>query len=111
MDQITIEDVLKLDLRVGLVKEAVKVDWSEKLLRLRVDFGELGEKTVFTGIYHWYKPEEFQDKKLIFVVNVTPKKVGDEFSEAMILAAEDKETDTLSVIMPDADIALGARVY
>jgi methionine--tRNA ligase beta chain len=111
MDLINIEDVLKLDLRVGLVREAIKVDWSEKLLRLRVDFGELGEKTVFTGIFHWYQPEDLLGKKLIFVVNVAPKKVGDEVSEAMILAAEDKENDTLSVIEPDRDIALGARVY
>lgn len=41
IDLVSINDVSKLDLRVGLVKEAVKVDWSEKLLRLRVDFGEI----------------------------------------------------------------------
>ncbi|HQM16069.1 MAG TPA: hypothetical protein PLM16_02585, partial [Candidatus Woesebacteria bacterium] len=52
---ITYADFAKLDLRVGLVKEASLPDWSEKLIELKVDFGEeLGERKILAGLRKWY---------------------------------------------------------
>lgn len=87
-DIITFEDFSKIDLRVGHIKNCEKKEGSEKLLRLTVDFGEEGEKNILSGIAQWYSPEELIGKSFIFVLNLVPRKMMDEFSEGMILAAE-----------------------
>ena len=107
---ISYNDFSKIEMRVGEIVEAVKVDGSEKLIRMVVDLGpELGKKVVFSGIYKWYKPEELLNKKTVFVVNVEPKAVMGELSEAMILGAE--EGEELSVLELDKDMPVGAKVY
>lgn len=90
---ITIDDFLKIEMRVGLVKEAVDIEGSDKLLKLTVDFGpEIGTRTVFSGIKQWYTPEQLTGKKYMFIVNLAPKviKIGNEEyeSQGMIIAAD-----------------------
>ena len=87
MSEISLEDFLKVDVRAGKVLAAEEVAGSEKLLRLRVDFGELGEKQVLSGIKAWYTPEEIEGKVYPFVVNLPPVKMMGLVSEAMIVAA------------------------
>lgn len=96
-------------MRVGEIVEAVKVENSEKLIRMVVDLGpELGKKIVFSGIYKWYKPEELLNKKTVFVVNVEPKAVMGELSEAMILGAGEEE---VSMLWLDKEMPSGTKVY
>ena len=109
MDLIKYDDFAKVDFRVGQIVEVNKVENSDKLLKMKVDLGELGEKTVFSGIYKWYKPEDLLDKKTVFVVNVEPKRVMGELSEAMIFAAGDGETT--SVLWLDKDVINGTKVF
>lgn len=82
---------LNLDLRVGEVIMGNLVEGSEKLLELRVDFGELGQRTIYAGIKSWYQPKELIGRKLAFVVNLEPKKFkigqNEYVSEGMLLAA------------------------
>ncbi|MGI5841484.1 MAG: methionine--tRNA ligase [Patescibacteria group bacterium] len=111
MEEIEFGDFSKVDFRVGEIKEAVKVEESEKLIRMIVDFGVLGEKIVFSGIYHWYKPEDIVGKKTVFVVNVKAKKIMGEESQAMIFAAEDETEDSLSLLLLDRNVKNGSRVY
>ena len=85
---ITYDDFAKLDLRVGTVIECVDKEGSEKLLKLTVDFGEEGTRTIFSGIKKWYKPEDLKDKQFVFVFNLAPRKMMDEVSEGMLLAAD-----------------------
>jgi len=90
--QIDFSDFSKLDLRVGEIMEAMEVVGSEKLVELKVNFGtELGVRTIYAGIKQWYLPEKMIGRKLIFVVNLAPKrfKIGDRelVSEGMLLAA------------------------
>lgn len=85
---ISFEDFAKLDLRVGTVIECVEKEGSDKLLRLTVDFGEEGQKTILSGIKKWYSPADLKDKQFIFVINLEPRKIMDEYSEGMLLAAE-----------------------
>jgi methionyl-tRNA synthetase len=109
MDLIKYDDFAKVDFRVGQIIEIIKVENSEKLLRMRVDFGELGIKIVFSGIYSWYKPEELLNKKTVFVVNIEPKKIMNELSEAMIFAAGDGETT--SILWLDKEVTNGTKVF
>lgn len=111
MEPISWNDFAKVDFRVGEIVEAAKVEDSEKLIRLKVDFGDMGQKLVFSGIYKWYKPEELLGKKTVFVVNMVPKKIMDEVSEAMIFAAEDEEENKMSILILDREIRNGTKVF
>lgn len=110
-EPITWNDFAKVDFRVGEVVEATKVENSEKLIRMKVDFGEMGMKTVFSGIYKWYKPEDLMGKKTVFVVNMAPKKIMEEVSEAMIFGAEDEEADQMSILILDRGVKNGTKVF
>lgn len=89
---INYDDFGKLEIRVGQITEADLPEWSEKLVRYVIDFGdELGKRTLFSGIREWYKPEELVGKKVPVVVNMTPKKMGEYFSEGMVIMVDTKE--------------------
>jgi|ERR1700722_42095 len=88
---ITYDDFAKLDLRVGTVIDCVEKEGSEKLLKLTVDFGEEGTRTIFSGIKQWYKPVDLKDKQFVFVFNLAPRKMMDEVSEGMLLAADGED--------------------
>lgn len=89
-------DFEKLDIRAGTIVEATAPEWSKKLLRFVVDFGEeLGKRTIFSGIRQWYQPEEFIGKQFMFLVNLEPKKMGEEESQGMMLMADAEERPTV----------------
>lgn len=112
MEQITWNDFTKIEFRVGEIIEAKNVNESEKLIRMVVDFGqELGKKTVFSGIRHWYSPEELLNKKAVFVVNMVPKKIMGEESQAMIFGAENEESDQMSILRLEKDMPNGTKVF
>ncbi len=97
MDQATIDDFQKLDIRIGTVVDASIPEWSHWVMKLTVDFGdEVGTKTIFAGIMKFYKPKDLIDKQFPFVVNMKPKKIGPEkdSSEGMMLAASCPEKGT-----------------
>jgi methionyl-tRNA synthetase len=85
---ISFDDFAKLDLRVGKVISCEPKEGSTKLLRLTVDFGEEGHKKIFSGIAQWYTPEDLIGKSFIFIINLEPRKMMDEYSEGMLLAAD-----------------------
>lgn len=90
------EDFDKVDIRIGKIVSASAPDWSKKLLRFEVDFGaEIGMRIIFSGIKQWYSPESFIDKEYPFLVNLAPKKMGDEESQGMMLMADGEEQPVL----------------
>ncbi len=103
----TIEDFSKLDIRVVEVLEVTPIEKSEKLLKLRVDTGE-GERQILAGISKHYTPEELVGKKIIAIVNLEPRMMMGEESQGMILAAGDETT--LSILMPERDVAVGSKI-
>ncbi|MBI5496689.1 MAG: methionine--tRNA ligase [Deltaproteobacteria bacterium] len=105
---IGIEDFGKLDLRVGLVKEANLVEGADKLLRLTVDLGPLGMKNVFAGIRKSYAPADMVGKRVVVLANLAPRQMKFGLSEAMVLAADDGEL--CRVIQPAGDVAPGNKV-
>ncbi len=106
---ITYEDFEKLDIRVGRVIEASIPDWSNKLIELKVDFGqEIGEKTILSGIKKWYSPEDLQGKNFPFIINLAERKMGPGVSQGMMIMADDEEKPVV-FSLPD-DVAPGVMV-
>ena len=92
---INYSDFEKLDLRVGTIIAASAPDWSAKLLRFEVDFGEEGKRIIFSGIKSWYSPDEFIGKQYPFLINLEPKKMGPEESQGMMLMADGEDKPLL----------------
>lgn len=105
---ITIEELNKIELKIGKIIEAREVEGSDKLLQLKVDIGEEKPRNVFAGIKKYYKPEEIIGMKVVVVTNLKPRKMKFGTSEAMLLAATDDYT--LSLIIPHKDIKEGSRL-
>jgi methionyl-tRNA synthetase len=85
---IGIEDFAKLDLRIGKVLECGFVEGSDKLLRFKLDAGELGERQIFSGIRASYgEPEKLVGRSVVFIANLAPRKMRFGMSEGMILSA------------------------
>ena len=95
--------------KIGEIKECTKVEKSEKLLRLVVDFGEETLRVVFSGIAKYYEPDYLIGKKTVFVTNVAPRKMMGEESQAMIFAAGNEED--ISILLLDKDMPVGTTVF
>jgi len=104
---INYEDFNKLDVRIGTILEAEKVEGADKLLKLLVDIG--GEKrTLVAGIAETYTPEEIIGKQIPILTNLEPKKFRGIESQGMILAVDIEGKATL--IHPDKKVPNGSRV-
>jgi len=108
-DLISIEDFLRIDLRVAKVVEADLVAGADKLLRLRLDVGELGERQVFAGIRSAYDPNSLLGRLIIVVANLAPRQMRFGTSEGMMLATGPGGKD-IFVLSPDSGAAPGMRV-
>ena len=95
---IKIEDLSKVELRVGLIVEASPVEGADKLVNVKVDLGNKGIKNVFAGIKSAYTPEELKGLKVVVVANLEPRKMKFGISEAMLLASG--KDSTLSLFVP-----------
>jgi methionine--tRNA ligase beta chain len=111
MDSVNFNDFSKIDFRVGKIVKAENIEGAETLIRLRVDFGPLGERTILSGIKKWYKPEDLEGKDYIFVFNLEHKKMMGEESQGMIMAAEEEDGENCVLLIPDKEIAPGTRVH
>ncbi|MFQ6110915.1 MAG: methionine--tRNA ligase [Nitrospinota bacterium] len=86
-EEVGLEDLSRLKLRVGLILSSEKVEGSDNLLRLKVDIGE-ETREVVAGIAGSYRPEELKGKKVILVTNLKPARFMGIESRGMVLAAE-----------------------
>ncbi len=94
MDNISFEDFLKLDIRMGRVVSAERVEGADKLVKLRVDTGD-GERTLVAGLLPEYTPEDMTGIILPVLCNLEPRKIRGELSRGMILAADDNGAPVL----------------
>jgi methionyl-tRNA synthetase len=106
--QITYDDFAKLELRIGTILSADKVQKADKLLKLEVDLG-FEKRTIVSGIALHFKPEELLGKQVVVVVNLASRKLKGIESNGMILSAEDKN-GKLHLIKPEEIINPGAEV-
>ncbi len=112
-DTITIDDFVKVDLRVAKIVNAEHVEGSTKLLRLTLDVGEGRTRNVFSGIKEAYKPEDLIGKHTVMVANLAPRKMKFGVSEGMVLAAshaDEKGTPGIYVLEPLAGAQPGMRI-
>jgi methionyl-tRNA synthetase len=107
--QITIEDFAKVDLRVGLVKEAAPVKGADKLLHLKVDIGEAQPRSIVAGIALAYAPEKLVGRKVVIVANLAPRKLRGLESQGMIVAASLPDTPPVLAGFLE-DVPIGARL-
>ena len=106
---ITIDDFAKIDLRVGIVKDAAPVKGADKLLHLHVDIGEPQPRSIVAGIALAYKPEALVGRKVVIVANLAPRKLRGIESQGMILAAS-REGDIPVLVAPIDDVPPGTRL-
>jgi methionyl-tRNA synthetase len=106
-EEISIDDFMKVELRVAQVIEAEPVKKADKLLKLQLDLG-FEKRQVISGIAQYYKPEELVGKKVICVTNLKPVKLRGELSQGMILAGS--ENGQLSLATVDQTLPNGAKV-
>jgi methionyl-tRNA synthetase len=106
---ITIDDFMRVELRVAQVVACEAVAKTDKLLKLDLSLGDLGERTVVSGIAGSYAPEDLVGRRVIVVANLKPAKLRGIVSQGMILAAED-EDGSLALVQPDKELAAGALV-
>ena len=107
-EQITIDDFMKVDLRVATVLTAERVPKSKKLLKLTVDIGSETRQLV-AGIAARYAPEDMVGKRIVVVANLKPATLFGIESQGMILAASNEEEGPV-IVAPEAGIAIGALV-
>lgn len=107
-EQISIDDVMKLDLRTGRIVEAEAVPKSSKLVKLTVDIGS-EKRQIVAGIAMRYAPEDLKGKTIVIVANLKPAKLFGIESQGMLLAASN-DTEGPILVTPEADIANGAIV-
>lgn len=107
-DEITIDDFMKVELRVAKVLKAEKVKKSDKLLCIQLDDG-MGGRQVVSGIAKSYNPEDLIGKKVMLVANLKPVKLRGVDSFGMICAA-DKPDGSIELIFPDDSLPVGAKI-
>ncbi|MEM2186298.1 MAG: methionine--tRNA ligase subunit beta [Thermofilaceae archaeon] len=107
MSYVSFEEFQKLDLRVGKVVSAERVQRARKLLLLKVDIG--GElRTLVAGLAEYYAPEQLVGKEIVVVANLEPKVIMGLKSEGMLLAAVVNSKPVL--IVPESEVPPGTRI-
>jgi methionyl-tRNA synthetase len=106
---ISIDDFLRVDMRVARVLEAELVAGADKLLKLRIDVGDLGSRHIFAGIRAAYDHASLVGRLIVVVANLEPRKMRFGTSEGMMLAAGPGGKD-IFVLSPDSGASPGMRV-
>ncbi|TXH03805.1 MAG: methionine--tRNA ligase [Nevskiaceae bacterium] len=106
---ISIDDFGKIDLRIARIANAEHVEGADKLLRLTLDLGELGQRQVFAGIKSAYAPETLVGRLTVMVANLAPRKMKFGLSEGMVLAASGDAGGPF-ILAPDRGAQPGMKV-
>lgn len=112
MAEITFDDFLKVDIRVGRVTRAEPYPEARKpAIKMWIDFGpELGEKKTSAQVTAHYTPESLTGKQVVAVVNFPPRQIGKFMSEVLVLGLPDA-TGGIVLLSPDQDVPLGGRMH
>ena len=112
-NEITIDEFDKCDFRVAEVLDAQNVEGSNKLIQLTLSVGELGQKTVFSGIQKHYQAKDLIGRHVMYVANLKPRKMKFGISEGMVLSAADSNDNDLWILTPDqqkSGVAAGLKI-
>ena len=106
---ISIEDFKNIQIKIGRITNAVRIENSSKLVRLMVDLNEAELRQIIAGIGKKYEPENLEGKEIVIISNLEPKEIKGFKSEGMLLAAVDENGDTV-ILIPENDVRPGADV-
>ena len=106
---INIKDFAKVELRVAKIVKAEGIEEADKLIKLHLDVGDLGERTVFAGIKSAYSPENLNGMHVVLVANLEPRKMKFGVSEGMVLASSD-DKGSIYLVSPDEGAKPGQLV-
>ncbi len=106
--EISFEDFSKMDIRIGKILKAERVEKSKKLLKLQVDTG-IDVRTVMSGIAEYFSPEDIINKQVTILVNLAPRKIMGVESQGMILMAADKD-GVLRLLQPSEAVQPGSMI-
>ncbi len=120
-ETIEFKDWEKLDLRVAKIMKVEEIEGADKLWKLELDVGDLGKRIICAGIKEHYSKEELVGKKIIYFLNLLPRKMRGVESQGMLLAAsapkgvpretsEEVSTKGIVLISPEIDIEVGSIV-
>ncbi len=104
---ISYDDFAKLDIRIGTILSAEPIPETDKLLKCSIDLGELGIRTVVSGIREWYSPEELVGKQCPYVVNLAPRILKGVESRGMLFASSPDGGCVL--LHPDSPVPPGTK--
>jgi methionyl-tRNA synthetase len=107
-EEIAIDEFARVDLKLGKVLGAERIEGADKLLKLRIDLGEAEPRQVVAGIAQHYAPEELLGRQVVVVANLKPVKLRGVESRGMVLACVDK--DAVRVVYPDQELTPGSKV-
>ena len=107
-DESTFDEFMKMDIRVGTITAAEKVEKADKLLKLTVDTG-IDTRTVVSGIAEHYNPDDIVGQKVSVLLNLAPRKIRGVESQGMILMAETTEGE-LAFVSPTKDLEAGNTI-
>lgn len=107
-EHVSYDDFAKLDIRVGTVLAAELVPDTDKLIKCTVDLGELGQRTIVSGIAEWKKPEELVGRQFPYIVNLAPRMLRGVESEGMLLAASDESG--VALLAPERTVPPGTKL-
>ena len=105
---ISIDDLKKLDLRIGTITNVADHPNADKLYLLTIDFGT-EERILVAGLKSYYTPTQLEGKQIVAVANMEPATVRGVTSDGMLLAAQSGEI--VSLISPEKPLANGAKIY
>lgn len=105
---ITIDDFSKVEIKIGKIILAEKIENADKLLKLQVDFGS-EKRQIVSGIAQYYQPEDLVGKECPFVVNLEPRTLMGVESQGMIVAAKTEDGGAV-LIQPDKEVAPGSSL-
>ena len=110
-DEITFDDFMRVDIRVGRVVEATPFPEARKpAIKLRIDFGEeIGVKRSSAQITIHYDPSDLEGRLVMAVVNFPPRQIGPFMSEVLTLGFAD-ENGAIVLAAPDRDVPVGERL-
>lgn len=109
-EYISIDDFIKVELRVGEVKVCERIPKADKLLRFEIDLGEEKPRQILAGLAEYYEPEKLIGRKVVVVANLKPRMMRGLESQGMICAASLTQEDVPAIATFLEDVKIGARL-